>query len=457
MRQSCQVRMTELLAVDQKYSHSRKLTQVIRYLHMPTFTVFFVTALCLSTFLQLWLATRHKRHVMAHREQVPAAFATQISLAEHRKAADYTCAKVNFGYWSIVMHTILLLALTLGGGLQSIYSFWLNWFADPLTHGMALILNTIALLSVIEIPFSYYRTFTIEQRFGFNKMTPGMFFSDLIKHYAIGLLLGTPLLLSVLWLMQQAGDHWWVYAWLIWIGFNLLLLTIYPNWIAPLFNQFSPLENQELKSRIESLLKKCGFESSGLFVMDGSRRSSHGNAYFTGFGKTKRIVFFDTLLDRLQAAEIEAVLAHELGHFKRHHVLKRIALSFAVSLLMLWTLGYLMQQPWFYTGLGVTVTTVPSTAVALMLFFLVIPVFSFPLQPLSSLYSRKHEFEADEYAARHASAENLTSALVKLYQDNAATLTPDPLHSAFYDSHPPAAIRIAHLHNLQQSMKEATA
>lgn len=258
-------------------------------------------------------------------------------------------------------------------------------------------------------------------------------------------LLGAPLLLSVLWLMEKTGDNWWLYTWLTWIGFNLFLLAVYPNWIAPLFNKFSPLENDLLKARIENLLRKCGFESSGLFVMDGSRRSSHGNAYFTGFGKTKRIVFFDTLLNRLEAAEIEAVLAHELGHFKRHHVIKRIALSFVVSLLFLWVLGYLMQQPWFYNGLGVQVTDVPSTAMALLLFFLVMPVFTFLLQPLSSIYSRKHEFEADEYAAQQSSAADMIQALVKMYQDNAATLTPDPLHSAFYDSHPPAAIRVAHL------------
>lgn len=310
---------------------------------------------------------------------------------------------------------------------------------------MVLIFSVLALLSIVEIPFNYYRTFVIEQQYGFNKMTPVMFFVDLIKQYVLGILLGAPLLLCVLWLMEKMGDNWWLYAWLTWIGFNLFLLAVYPNWIAPLFNKFSPLENDLLKARIENLLQKCGFESNGLFVMDGSRRSSHGNAYFTGFGKTKRIVFFDTLLDRLEAAEIEAVLAHELGHFKRRHVIKRIGLSFVVSLLFLWVLGYLMQQPWFYTGLGVQVTEVPSAAMALLLFFLVMPVFTFLLHPLSSLYSRKHEFEADEYAAQQASAADMIQALVKMYQDNAATLTPDPLHSAFYDSHPPAAIRVAHL------------
>lgn len=415
---------------------------------MQTFTIIFVLALLLTTMTQWWLAARHIRHVIAHRNQVPDAFATQIDLSAHQKAADYTCAKVRLGYPSLLLHACLLLALTLGGGLEMLSSFWSASFSDPLWHGMVLILSTVALLSLVEIPFSYYRTFVIEQKFGFNKMTPGMFFADLIKQYTLGLFLSVPLLFSVLWLMERAGENWWLYAWLMWIGFNLFLLAVYPNWIAPLFNKFSPLENDALKARIETLLQKCGFESSGLFVMDGSRRSSHGNAYFTGFGKTKRIVFFDTLLDRLEASEIEAVLAHELGHFKRRHVIKRIALSFAASLVFLWLLGYLMEQAWFYQGLGVEVATVPATAMALLLFFLVMPVFTFLLHPISSLYSRKHEFEADAYAAKQASAADLIQALVKLYQDNAATLTPDPLHSAFYDSHPPAAIRVAHLKKL---------
>lgn len=415
---------------------------------MQTFTFVFVAALLLTTLTQLWLATRHMRHVQAHRDRVPDAFASQIDLPAHQKAADYTCAKVRLGYPSVLLHAILLLALTLGGGLTWLSSFWSGWLIHPLWHGMALIFSTIALLSLAEIPFSYYRVFVIEQQYGFNKMTPGMFFSDLLKQYTLGLSLGVPLLFCVLWLMEQAGESWWLYTWLIWVVFNLFLLAVYPNWIAPLFNKFSPLDNAPLKARIETLLKKCGFESSGLFVMDGSRRSSHGNAYFTGFGKTKRIVFFDTLLSRLEPAEIEAVLAHELGHFKRRHVIKRIVLSFVASLVFLWLLGYLMQQPWFYHGLGVEVATIPSTAMALLLFFLVMPVFTFLLHPLTSLYSRKHEFEADEYAAQQASAADLIRALVKLYQDNAATLTPDPLHSAFYDSHPPAAIRVAQLKKL---------
>lgn len=415
---------------------------------MQTFTAVFITALLLTTFTQLWLATRHIRHVRAYRDHVPLDFVSQIDLAAHQKAADYTCARTRLDYPTTLIHVLLLLALTLGGGLNTLTSFWANWFIDPITHGMALIISTVLLLSVVEIPFSYYRTFIIEQQFGFNKMTPAMFLSDLIKQYTVGLLLGAPLLFCILWLMEKMGDNWWLYAWLAWVAFNLFLLAIYPTWIAPLFNKFSPLEDASLKTRIEQLLHKCGFESSGLFVMDGSRRSSHGNAYFTGFGRTKRIVFFDTLLSRLQAPEIEAILAHELGHFKRHHVIKRIVWSFIVSLAFLWLLGFLMQQNWFYQGLGVSVTVVPSTAMALLLFFLVMPVFTFLLHPLSSLYSRKHEFEADEYAAQNASAADLIRALVKLYQDNAATLTPDPLHSAFYDSHPPAATRVTQLKKL---------
>jgi STE24 endopeptidase len=275
-----------------------------------------------------------------------------------------------------------------------------------------------------------------------------MFFLDLIKRAILGGLLGIPLLLGILWLMQKMGPSWWFYAWLAWMGFNLVVLAIFPTWIAPLFNKFTPLEDAPLKARIEQLMRRCGFKSSGLFVMDGSRRSNHGNAYFTGFGKTKRIVFFDTLLSRLDTPEIEAVLAHELGHFKRRHVIKRIVWTFAMSLVFLWGLGYLMQQDWFYEGLGVSVSHMPSSAMALLLFFLVMPTFTFLFQPVASLYSRKHEFEADEYAAGNASATDLIRALLKLYQDNAATLTPDPLHSAFYDSHPPAAMRIARLQNL---------
>ena len=415
---------------------------------MQTFTTVFLIALLLTFCVRMWLATRHIHHVLAHRDSVPDNFSAQISLEAHQKAADYTCAKTRLGYVSISLETLLLLIVTLGGGLSILVSFWSNLLSDPIASGMALIISTILLMSVAEIPVSYYRTFVIEQQFGFNKMTPRMFLADLIKRAGLGLLFGMPLLLGVLWLMEKMGAQWWFFAWLAWMAFNLVVLAIYPTWIAPLFNKFAPLEDAPLRTRIEQLMRKCGFKSSGLFVMDGSRRSNHGNAYFTGFGKTKRIVFFDTLLSRLDVSEIEAVLAHELGHFKRRHVIKRIGWSFAMSLVFLWLLGYLMQQDWFYQGLGVSVSSVPSTATALLLFFLVMPAFTFLFQPMASLYSRKHEFEADEYAAHNASATDLMRALVKLYQDNAATLTPDPLHSAFYDSHPPALMRIARLRNL---------
>lgn len=414
---------------------------------MQTFTLVFLVVLLLTTLIQIWLAARHIRYIRAHQSAVPEKFTSQINLADHQKAADYTCAKTRMEYPSIGLQLALLLLATLGGGLSTLSSFWAGWLDDPLIHGMVLIISTCLIMGAAEIPLSYYRTFVIEEQYGFNKMTPGMFFTDLIKQAVLGLLLGAPLLFCVLWLMEKMGESWWLYAWFAWITFNLIVLAIYPTWIAPLFNKFTPLEDATLKARIELLMRKCGFKASGLFVMDGSRRSNHGNAYFTGFGKTKRIVFFDTLLSRLNPGEIEAVLAHELGHFKHHHVIKRIVTSFAMSLAFLWILGYLMGQSWFYEGLGVSIAAVPSTAMALTLFFLVMPVFTFLFHPISSIYSRKHEFEADAYAAQNASADDLIHALVKLYQDNAATLTPDPLHSAFYDSHPPAAIRIAHLQN----------
>ncbi len=309
-------------------------------------------------------------------------------------------------------------------------------------RGVALLILLGAVTSVLDLPFAWYRTFGIEQRFGFNKMTPRMFVVDALKNALLAAALGIPLLACILWVMERAGGLWWLYAWLIWIAFNLVILTVYPVWIAPLFNKFVPLDDAQLKLRIERLLERCGFKAQGLMVMDGSRRSSHGNAYFTGFGKSKRIVFFDTLLARLVPSEGEAVLAHELGHFKLRHVAKRIAWIFTASLAFLWLLAQLMNQAWFYSALNVQL---PSTAMALVLFFIVVPQFIFLLHPLTSFYSRKHEFEADRYAAQHASVADLISALVKLYKDNAATLTPDPLHSMFYDSHPPATLRIARL------------
>jgi len=409
------------------------------------FTTIFVAALLLSTAIKLWLARRHLRYVLAHRDKVPEAFSSQVELSAHQKAADYTRAKTRLSMLTALFEAALLLAFTLGGGLQLLADWSLGTFSNPLAQGMAIIVSVLLLTSILEVPFSLYSTFVIEARFGFNKMTLKLYLLDAVKGLLIGSVLGLPLLLGVLWLMERMGGNWWLYVWAVWVTFSLLLLFIYPSFIAPLFNKFKPLEDASLKARIEALLHKCGFTAQGLFVMDGSKRSTHGNAYFTGFGKTKRIVFYDTLIARLSADEMDAVLAHELGHFKRRHVLKRIALTFAVSLAFLWLLAQLMQADWFYAGLGVSTH---STAMALLLFFMVLPVFSFLLQPVSSAYSRKHEFEADAYAAQQTAAADLVTALVKLYQDNASTLTPDPLYSTFYNSHPPALVRISRLQTL---------
>jgi STE24 endopeptidase len=407
-----------------------------------SFSLFFVAVVVLTTLTKLWLARRHLRHIAIHRAAVPQDFSDRISLQEHQKAADYTSTKTRLDSLSTVFDALILLGFTLGGGIQWLASLGQQWIGSPLTQGVAIITTVMLLSSLLELPFSLYRTFGIEARFGFNKMTLGLYFRDAIKSLLLGAALGLPLLFAVLWLMAGMGEWWWLYVWLLWVGFNLLVMFIYPTFIAPLFNRFTPLEDGITKSRIENLLTRCGFTASGLFVMDGSKRSAHGNAYFTGFGKSKRIVFFDTLLARLSGDEIEAVLAHELGHFKRRHVMKRMISTFAISLGFLWLLGQVMQTSWFYEGLGVST---PSTAIALLLFFMVLPVFSFLLHPLMSAYSRKHEFEADAYAAKQTAAGDLISALVKLYQDNAATLTPDPLYSKFYDSHPPAVARIHHL------------
>jgi STE24 endopeptidase len=413
---------------------------------MHWLTAVFLAALALTTGVRLWLASRQVAHVRAHRETVPNAFADAITLDAHRRAADYTVAKTRLGMADALIGVALLLALTLGGGLQGLATLWSKFFATGgYAHGIAVIASVGLVGALVELPLSLYRTFVVEQRFGFNRMTLSLFLGDLARQALLAAVLGLPLLLLVLWLMGRMGSLWWLYVWLAWSAFNLLMLAIFPTFIAPLFNKFSPLEDASLKSRIERLLARCGFRSSGLFVMDGSKRSSHGNAYFTGFGRTKRIVFFDTLLSRLQPAEIEAVLAHELGHFRRRHVWKRVALMFAVSLGFLAILGGLIDKPWFYSALGVETR---STAIALALFFLVVPVFTYLFSPLAALYSRKHEYEADAYAVEHASGTDLVHALVKLYKDNAATLTPDPLHSAFYDSHPPASLRVARLQAL---------
>src|SRR3954463_4444614 len=413
---------------------------------VQTFSVVFLTALALATGTKLWLAMPHLGHIHRHRDVVPAEFASDISLDTHRHAADYSSAKTRLGMLTTVLECAIILVLTFGGALQWLFELAAGWFEPGVMRGVALLLLLGAATSVLDLPFAWYRTFSIEQRFGFNKMTPRMFVVDALKNAALAAALGIPLLACILWVMERAGELWWLYAWLIWVTFNLVILTVYPVWIAPLFNKFSPLDDAQLKTRIEQLLERCGFKAQGLMVMDGSRRSSHGNAYFTGFGKSKRIVFFDTLLTRLLPSEIEAVLAHELGHFKLRHVVKRIAWIFTASLGFLWLLAQLMSQAWFYSGLNVETQ---STAMALVLFFLVVPQFIFLAHPLTSFYSRKHEFEADRYAAEHASVSDLVSALVKLYKDNAATLTPDPLHSMFYDSHPPATLRIARLQTIR--------
>ncbi len=409
------------------------------------FSAIFVSALFSDAVIKLWLAWRQLDHVAAHRDEVPPAFRDKVALAAHQKAADYTTALVRFGVFSMLFEALLLLAFTLGGGIQMLSDWSSATFSGTLVQGTAIIVAVLLLQSVLESPFDLYRTFGIEAHFGFNKMTFGLYLLDALKGLLLGAALGLPLLLGVLWLMERMGDLWWLYVWVVWVVFNLLLLFIYPTYIAPLFNKFEPLQDEAQKARIEALLKKCGFAASGLFVMDGSKRSTHGNAYFTGFGKTKRIVFFDTLLQRLSPDEVDAVLAHELGHFKRHHVLKRIALTFAVSLAFLWGLAQLLHADWFYQGLGVATQ---STALALLLFFMALPVFSFLLHPIAAAYSRKHEFEADAYAAQQTDAHELVNALVKLYQDNAKTLTPDPVYATFYESHPPAPIRIAHLQKL---------
>ena len=409
---------------------------------MNAFGMAFLAAILAAASLRFWLGTRHMRHVAAHRGAVPAEFTGQINLESHQRAADYTCAKTRLALASGALEVALALGLTFGGGLEWLHQASASLLPDGIARGLTLIVLTVVVMTLAELPFSLYSTFRVEARFGFNKITPALFWKDFFKGLLVGAAFGLPLAAAVLWLMAQMGEYWWLYTWFTWMGFNILLLAIYPLWIAPLFNKFTPMDNPAVKERVDSLLARCGFKVKGLMVMDGSIRSSHGNAYFTGFGKTKRIVFFDTLLERLNPTEVEAVLAHELGHFKLKHVVKRIAWTFAASFFFLWLLGAVMGEAWFYAGLNVTT---PSTAMALLLFFLVIPNFTFLLQPVLAMYSRKHEFEADHYAAQHASAADLVSALTKLYKDNASTLTPDPLHSMFYDSHPPALARISRL------------
>ena len=412
------------------------------------FSILFVAFLIFTLCLRFWLASRQMRHVLRHRSRVPAEFAHKIPLAAHQKAADYTIARTKFGLLSLVFGSAVLIGFTLLGGLQWLSVAVFKLAGPGMPYQIGLLLAFVAISGLIDLPFDYYKQFVLEQRFGFNKMSVGLFFADMGKALLLGAVIGLPLIWVVLTLMESTGALWWLYAWLVWSGFQLLLMVLFPSVIAPLFNKFTPLADESLKARIEGLMQRVGFASKGLFVMDGSKRSAHGNAYFSGFGSSKRIVFFDTLLARLAPQEIEAVLAHELGHFKLKHIVKRIAMMFAVSLLFLALLGYLKHQMWFYAGLGVDPLLLPgqnSDALALILFMLVLPIFTFLLGPLSSLSSRKHEFEADAFAASHTDARDLVSALVKMYEDNASTLTPDPLYSQFYDSHPPASVRIRQL------------
>lgn len=417
-------------------------------MYSHAFSILFVAFLALMLAVRFWLASRHIRHVLRHRAAVPAEFAEKIPLDAHRKAADYTVARTKYGLVTLLVNSAVLIGFTLLGGLQWLSVQVFGATGGGMAYQIGLVVAFALVSGVIDVPFDYYRQFRLEQRFGFNKMTPALFFADMARNTLVGAALGLPLLWVILTLMAKAGALWWLYAWLVWTGFQLLVMVLYPTVIAPLFNKFTPLADESLKSRIEGLMTRVGFASKGLFVMDGSKRSAHGNAYFSGFGANKRIVFFDTLLARLAPAEIEAVLAHELGHFKLKHIVKRIGMMFALSLAFLALLGWLKNQVWFYTGLGVAPIIAPgqsNDALALILFMLTLPVFTFLFSPLASLGSRKHEFEADAFAARHASRADLVAALVKLYEDNASTLTPDPLHSAFYDSHPPASIRIRHL------------
>jgi STE24 endopeptidase len=412
---------------------------------MHTLTLVFLLAVGLTTGLRFWLALRQVKAVTAHREAVPTEFAAAIPLEAHRKAADYTVARVRLGLLDLVVGTLFLLWLTLGGGMQAVFDAWRpSLTPGGYGHGVAFLASLALLGFLVDLPFALYRTFVVEERFGFNKMTWRLWLDDLLKESLLAAVIGLPVLFALLWLMARMGQLWWLWVWAFWLSFNLLVLLVYPTFIAPLFNKFTPLKDESLAQRIGALLVRCGFRVTGLFVMDGSRRSAHGNAYFTGFGAAKRIVFFDTLLEKLSPPEVEAVLAHELGHYKHRHIWQRVALLASISLCLLAGLGYLIEQPWFFHGLGMSSQ---GTAPALALFSLAIPVFTFPFSPLMSQVSRCHEFQADAYAARQTQATDLASALAKLYRDNAATLTPDPLYSNFHDSHPPAAIRIARLLN----------
>jgi len=409
---------------------------------MHTFTLIFLAFLLASVLTRIWLSQRQINHIQVHKNKVPEAFAEKVSLEEHQKAANYSTAKLKLGRFTLAWETVLLLMWTLGGALSVVDGWWLQYDISPLWTGIGVILSMTLLMSLLDLPFSLYSTFVLEERFGFNKTTIKTWIIDLLKSSLLMLVIGVPLIAVILWLMNQAGEFWWLYAWSVWTAFSLLMMWAFPVFIAPLFNKFSALEDEALKARIDSLLQRCGFKSKGVFVVDGSKRSAHGNAYFTGFGSNKRIVFYDTLLESLSEDEVEAVLAHELGHFKRNHIKKSMALSFLMTLGGFALLAWLMNSPWFYSSMGIETA---STHTALLLFMFVLPVFTYFISPLFSAMSRKHEFEADDFAKQQSDYRALVSALVNMYRENASTLTPDPIHSMFYDSHPPASIRIAHL------------
>ena len=418
------------------------------------FTLVFSALLALGLLARFWLASRQIRHVAQHRSQVPAAFAQNISLAAHQKAADYTLTKTQFGLLELAWGTAALLGWTLLGGLDFLNQVLLSWLGGGMTQQLALLLGFVLISGALDLPLTLYQTFVIEERFGFNKMSLKLWLIDLAKSSVMGLVIGLPLAALILWLMGAAGQLWWLWAWCVWTGFNLLLLLIYPTFIAPIFNKFKPLEDETIKARVSALMQRCGFAAKGLFVMDGSKRSAHANAYFTGFGASKRVVFFDTLLAKLSPGEVDAVLAHELGHFKHKHVLKRMLSLFGLSLLGFALLGWLSTQAWFFTGLGVRPNLMgmhwasvlaPTDALALLLFALTLPVFSFFVSPLMAQFSRTHEFQADAYAVAHTSGTDLANALLKLYEDNASTLTPDLLYVRVYYSHPAASERLARM------------
>ncbi len=414
-----------------------------------TLTIAFAAALVVGLVVKFWLASRQIRHVAQHRNTVPAAFSSRISLAAHQKAADYTIAKARLGLLELALGTAVLLGWTLLGGLSWLNQTLMASIGGGMLQQLALLGAFMLVSGVIDLPMTLYQTFVLEERFGFNKMTFKLWLIDLVKSTAVGVVIGLPIIALILWVMGAAGSLWWLWAWGLWMGFNLLLLLIYPTFIAPLFNKFQPLEDETLKARVTALMQRCGFAAKGLFVMDGSKRSAHANAYFTGFGAAKRVVFYDTLLAKLSAGEVDAVLAHELGHFKHKHIIKRIVSMFAMSLAGFALLGWLATQAWFYTGLGVTPNlNAPNDALALMLFMLAVPVFSFFISPLFAQLSRKHEFEADAYAVAQTSGADLSTALLKLYEDNASTLTPDPLFVRFYYSHPSASERLQRMGSL---------